>query len=219
MKLTIIGASGHGKVVADIAVLCGYDGIEFLDDNENLKNCGPYPVAGSSSLAQERDQDLFVAIGDAAVRRRMLERFSEKRIPVLIHPGAIVAEGAKIGRGSVVMAGAVVNPGAVIGRGCIINTGSSVDHDCLLGDYVHVAVGARLCGSVTAGDEVWIGAGAVVSNNIRLCGGCRIGAGAVVVRDILEKGTYIGVPARKRTGKIYPRDPAAQSLQTIPGGV
>ena len=219
MKLTIIGASGHGRVVADIACLCGYDGIEFLDDDENLKNCGPYPVAGPSSLAQEQDQDLFVAIGDAAVRRRMLERFSEKRIPVLIHPGAIVAKGAKIGRGSVVMAGAVVNPGAVIGRGCIINTGSSVDHDCLLGDYVHVAVGAHLCGSVTAGDEVWIGAGAVVSNNIRLCGGCRIGAGAVVVQDILESGTYIGVPARKKTVAASLRTPTAKTCGEFGGGI
>ena len=34
MKLTIIGASGHGKVVAEIAALCGYHAIDFLDDDE-----------------------------------------------------------------------------------------------------------------------------------------------------------------------------------------
>jgi D-arabinose 1-dehydrogenase-like Zn-dependent alcohol dehydrogenase len=33
-KLAIIGASGHGKAVADIAVKVGYEEILFLDDNE-----------------------------------------------------------------------------------------------------------------------------------------------------------------------------------------
>ena len=35
-KLTIIGASGHGKVVADIASLNGYEEIEFLDDDRSI---------------------------------------------------------------------------------------------------------------------------------------------------------------------------------------
>ena len=33
-KLIIIGASGHGKVIADIAIKNGYETIVFLDDNE-----------------------------------------------------------------------------------------------------------------------------------------------------------------------------------------
>ena len=35
-QLVIIGASGHGKVVADIGKKCGYDRIVFLDDRETL---------------------------------------------------------------------------------------------------------------------------------------------------------------------------------------
>ena len=33
-KIIIIGASGHGKVVADVARLNGYDEIVFLDDSK-----------------------------------------------------------------------------------------------------------------------------------------------------------------------------------------
>ena len=36
-RLVIIGASGHGKVVSDIAIKNGYQDIVFLDDNENIK--------------------------------------------------------------------------------------------------------------------------------------------------------------------------------------
>lgn len=195
-KLTIIGASGHGKVVADIAKLNGYDQIVFLDDNEAVMSCGRYPVVGTCNILANIDNDVFVAIGNACIRKRIMEMNPDKMFPVLIHPHAVIAEGVKIGKGTVIMAGAVVNIDSVIGEGCIINTTSSVDHDCVVRDYVHVAVGAHLCGTVKVDSETWIGAGATVSNNISICAGCMVGAGSVVVRDITVRGTYMGVPSR-----------------------
>ena len=197
MKLTVIGASGHGKVAADIAVKCGYDIIEFLDDSPDVKTCGKWQVVGKTAAAENIENDIFVAIGNAKTRRAMTERFSDKSFATLIHPSAVIADDAKIGAGSVVMAGAVVNPGAAVGKGCIINTCSSVDHDCVIGDFCHISVGAHLAGTVTAGEETWVGAGATVSNNVDICGGCMIGAGAVVVKNIDAPGTYVGVPAKK----------------------
>ena len=194
MRLVIIGASGHGRVVADIARLNGYEDIVFLDDNKDVKECGGYPVIGDSSTAP--DGEIFVAVGNFRIRKMLMERYSDRVMPVLIHPNAVIAKDVKIGAGTVVMAGAVINPDTVIGAGCIINTCSSVDHDCNVGDFVHVAVGAHLCGTVNVEESTWIGAGATVSNNINICGNCMIGAGAVVVKDIIEEGTYVGVPAR-----------------------
>lgn len=197
MKLTIIGASGQGKVVAEIAFLCGYDEIEFLDDNENLIACGEWPVVGTSAQAQNIDNDIFVAIGNATIREKLMEEFGDKNAPILIHPSAVVSPSARIGKGTVVMAGAVINPDVIIGEGCIVNTCASIDHDCSISDYVHVSVGAHICGSVDVGKNTWIGAGAIVSNGISIIDNCCIGAGAVVIKNIAEKGTYVGVPAYK----------------------
>ena len=197
-RLIILGASGHGKVVADIAVKNGYTDVVFLDDDPSVASCAGYPVYGPVSMLPETEGDVFAAIGNASIRRRITEEYPARTFPVLIHPGAVVAPDVSIGTGSVVMAGAVINPGAVIGKSCIVNTCASVDHDCRLGDYCHVAVGAHLCGTVTIGAETWIGAGATVSNNLSICSGCMIGAGAVVVKDITVPGIYIGVPARIR---------------------
>lgn len=198
-QLVIIGASGHGKVVADIAKKNGYGPIVFLDDNEAVKDCGGYAVAGKCCSFTDYDCDIFVAIGNPTVREKFLKELEKhgKNIPVLVHPGAIVAENSAIGNGTVIAAGAVVNPCAVIGKGCIINTCASVDHDCAVADYVHVSVGAHVAGTVSIGLRTWIGAGATVSNNVNICADTMVGAGAVVVKDILEKGTYVGVPARK----------------------
>ena len=196
-KLVIIGASGQGKVAADIASLDGYKDIVFLDDNEDIKECGGFPVVGKTSDAESIDGVLFVAIGNAEKRQQLMEKYRDREQPVLVHPNAVIACDVEIGKGSVVMAGAVINPGATIGRGVIVNTSSSIDHDCVIGDYVHIAVGTHLSGTVSVGVGTWIGAGATVSNNVNICGDCMIGAGAVVIKDIDEPGTYIGVPARK----------------------
>ena len=195
-RLIIIGASGHGKVVADIAALNGYKDIVFLDNDPDVKACAGYPVLGPDTMTSELDGDVFIAVGKAETRKKLMERDKTRSFPTLVHPSAVVAKSAEIGAGSVVMAGAVINPGAQIGKGCIINTSSSVDHDCMVGDYVHISVGAHLSGTVVVGRGTWIGTGAIVSNNINICGGCMIGAGAVVIKDIDEPGTYIGVPAK-----------------------
>lgn len=211
-KIAIIGASGHGKVVADIAVKNGYTEIVFLDDNENVLKCGRYPVVGKSSDAMDFDADIIIGIGNTGIRKQIQESVDENKLVTLIHPDAVVAEDVVIGKGTVVMAGAVINPGTHIGKGCIINTCSSVDHDCTVGDYVHIAVDSHLCGTVTVGDGTWIGAGTTVSNNVSICSDCMIGAGAVIVNDIQKSGTYVGVPARRM-------DMEEKSVQKCGGGV
>lgn len=201
-RLIIIGASGHGKVVADCAVKNGYERIVFLDDDESVTHCGKYEVVGRSAEADRLPGDVIVAIGNASFRKRIQARMDEKRLITLIHPEAVVGDDVEIGAGSVVMAGVVINPGSRIGKGVIVNTCSSIDHDCKIGDFVHVAVGAHLAGSVEVGEASWIGAGAIVNNNLCICKSCMIGAGAVVVKDLEAAGIYVGVPAKRMTDEI-----------------
>lgn len=201
-KLIIIGASGHGKVVADIAIkLNRYDEISFLDDNENMKECMQFSVVGKVKDVYNylSDSDIFVAIGNSIVRKNLMEDLKAKGayFPTLVHPSAIIGMGTVIGRGTVVMPGAIINPYSFIGEGCIINTSASVDHDCSIGNYVHVSVDAHLAGTVKVLEHTWIGIGATVKNNISIGSNIMIGAGAVVVKDLTESGTYIGVPAKK----------------------
>lgn len=198
-SIVIIGASGHGKVVADIARKTGYKKIIFLDDNAHRTSCVEYPVEGPVAGYRNYDCDMVVAIGNAEVRQRIQTELMNagKHLATLIHPAAVLGENVVLGEGTVVMAGAVVNPCVLIGKGCIINTCASVDHDCEVEDYVHISVGAHLAGNVHVGKGTWIGIGAVINNNISITSGCMIGAGAVVVHDIGIEGTYIGVPVRR----------------------
>jgi sugar O-acyltransferase (sialic acid O-acetyltransferase NeuD family) len=201
-KLIIIGASGHGKVVADIAIKMNkWQSIAFLDDDESIKRSMGLEVIGKTADAftYKEEADFFVAIGSNTTREKIQEKLIEQGLNVvsLIHPSAVIGTDVEIGIGTAVMAGIVINSSTRIGNGCIINTSSSLDHDNIIEDYVHISPGVRTAGSVVIGKSTWLGIGSVISNNVNICSGCKVGAGAVVVKDITEPGTYVGVPVRK----------------------
>lgn len=201
-KLLIIGASGHGKVIADIALKMNeWKDIEFLDDDESIKSSMGIDVMGKSSDVSKyiKSYDIFIAIGNNITREKIQEELESQgaSIPVLIHPMAVIGEQVEFGTGTAIMAGVVINCCSKIGKGCIINTGASIDHDNHIEDYVHISPGVHTAGTVRIGKGTWLGVGSNVSNNLNITSGCKVGAGAVVVKDITEPGTYVGVPARK----------------------
>lgn len=200
-EVIVIGAGGHGKVVADIVRRSGDILLGFLDDGHKAGEilCGIPVLGGVADYVNYSQAQFVVGIGGAAARRSIAQRLEGVRWYTAIHPTAVISDlDTHIGEGTVVMAGAIVNPCAKVGKHCILNTASSIDHDNKIGDFTHISVGARLAGTVTVGENVWVGIGATVSNNLDLCDHCMIGAGAVVVRSITEPGTYTGIPARKK---------------------
>ena len=203
MKLAILGASGHGKVVADTAECCGWQTVEFFDDAwPRLQTNAVWPVVGDSAVLMARLADfdgVAVAIGNNRIRHaKLLElRADGARLVTLVHPAATVSRYAVIGEGAVVFAGAVVNAEARISMGGILNTGCSIDHDCLLGNAVHISPGARLAGGVQVGDLSWIGIGASVRQLVRIGERVIVGAGSAVVSDIPNDVTVAGVPAKR----------------------
>ena len=196
-SVIIIGASGHGKVIADIVQKSGDRVAGFLDDNPNLgETFIGFPLLGTVADYKKHRAEYVIAIGNAVVRENIAQKMEDVRWYTAIHPSAVISDiEVLIEPGTVVMANAVVNAGAKVGRHCIINSGAIVEHDDRIADFVHISVGAKLAGTVKVGKSTWIGIGASVSNNINICSNCMIGAGAVVIRDIEKAGTYVGVPA------------------------
>lgn len=201
-RLAILGASGHGKVIADTAELCGWEKIAFFDDAfPRFDINGAWPILGSfKDLLQQLPSfdAVFVAIGNNRVRLAKLNELlaNGADIATLIHPAACVSRYANIGVGSVILAGAVVNAYADINLGCILNTHCSVDHDCIVGRAVHISPGGHLAGAVVIGEASWVGIGACVRQLVVIGRDVMVGAGAAVVSDVPDDATFCGVPAR-----------------------
>lgn len=206
--LLILGSGGHSKVVAETAIASGLaSNVAFLDDRyKSLDACLSVlgcPVIGPLELSLQADirsqfDAAVVAIGHAAIRLHWISHLQEAGyyLPPLIHPTAWVSPSAQLGPASVVLAHAAVQAEASIGTGAILNTGCSVDHDAYLADGVHLCPGSRLAGEVKVGVRSWIGIGASVIQKVCIGSDVTVGAGAAVVRDVPNKVTVVGVPAR-----------------------
>lgn len=190
--MVLYGASGHCKVVIDILEALGLPVDFIVDDNGALTKLLGYPVRRNTGTYDEA----LIAIGDCAVRRRIVESICVARYPTAVHPSAVVSPRAVLGEGTVVMQGAIIQSSAAVGRHCIVNTGASVGHDAVLGDFVHVAPHATVTGGVSIGEGTWIGAGTTVRQGIRIGRRCMIGAGSVVVDDIPDGVVAFGNKCR-----------------------
>lgn len=198
-RVLILGAGGHAKVAYDIAVEMGMLVVGFLSDDP--AKLGEAILGGSvlGAIDTWRDYDdvaLALGMGANNKRKQAYERCRGASWATLVHPRASVSRFATIGEGAMVAFGACIGPSARIGRAAIVNTKASVDHDCEVGDYAHVAVGATLAGTVRIGEGAMVGAGATVIQNLSIGSWAMVGAGAAVVRDVADRVTVVGVPAR-----------------------
>lgn len=197
-RLCLYGAGGHGRVVA-----------AQVRRQSNLQLCfadgalAPGSVVGGlqvlwSSIADIRDAELIVTIGNNAIRAAL----QAEAQAVGLSLSTFIAEperyfGASAGAGSMILAGSVVTADARIGDGVIVNSGAIVEHDAIIGDFCHLAPGSVVAGGAKLGRQIFLGANATVIQGVSVADGTTIGAGAVVHEDIVRAGTYVGVPARR----------------------
>jgi sugar O-acyltransferase (sialic acid O-acetyltransferase NeuD family) len=202
--IAIVGASGHGKVVADLAELIGYEVTFFDDAYPKIRSNEHWPVEGTFDRLLEC-HNLYdfaiVAVGNNQVRDGLCGRLRNKdfRIPTLIHPSSVISKYATIGYGSVIFANTVINAFAQIGRNCIINTGSIVEHDCVIGYAAHLSPNVALAGATKVGDLSWLGIGTVTKQLIEIGNNVTVGANSTVIENIPADVIAVGTPAVIKT--------------------
>lgn len=200
-RLGIIGAGGHGKVVADTAERAGWSEVVFLDPRfgPSEQTHAHWPLLGLPEDAESNDCDsYFVAIGNSQARQRWSEWLLDRGLLLasLIDPASTVSRYAMLESGVLVVAGAVINADTHIAQGVIVNTRAAIDHDCTIGAYSHVCPGTALAGSVKVGKHSWLGIGCQVRQGASIGSNVTVGAGATVVSDIQDGLTVVGTPAR-----------------------
>ena len=165
MNLLIIGAGSFSTEVEELAMLLGYDGIAFLDDNPD--KALSHPVIGTINDIEKycgRYDNAIVALGNNKSRmdyHNILESFGFN-IPVLIHPTAYVSPDAILAQGCIVRTFAVVGRFAELGKAVILNIGAKVDHHCVIGDGSHLLINSVVRASKSVKPLTWLDAGQVI---------------------------------------------------------
>jgi UDP-perosamine 4-acetyltransferase len=208
MRIVVIGAGGHGKVVIDLLrtppLKRRYMIEGIIDADESLvgQRVGGAVVLGGAHLLGKLQRKgvagAVVAIGDNRARLQYLDevRAARMRCVTVVHPRAIVCPTAVLGEGVCVAAGAVICAEAQVEDAAIINSGAVVDHECRIGRGAHVCPSAALAGRVSVGEGAFVGLGARVIQCLSVGAWAIVGAGAVVVGDVPAETTVVGVPAR-----------------------
>ncbi|MCR6636430.1 acetyltransferase [Devosia sp.] len=213
-RVAVVGASGHGRVVADILEMSSFDTmVGYFDDGRSVGDqIGEHLVLGRIEDIREvsgrvRIDRIVVGIGDNATRAKVaeaiLKAWPTAKFTTAIHPSASVARSAKVLDGTVVMAGAVIGAGSTVGHHCIVNTNASLDHDSELADFASMAPMATTGGNVRIGRYSAISIGAVVKHSVRVGQDTVVGANSTVLADIGDGVIAYGTPARTIRPRVH----------------
>ena len=198
-KLILIGAGGHAKSVADSInkskyVLCG-----FIDSNKKGMHMG-LPIFGTEieEIPDYKKYSYFVSIGDVVCRKLWFEKIIERGLSIIniIDSSAIISSGVRMGIGNFVGKMAVINADAEIGNDNVINTKALIEHECKVGDHNHLSTNSVINGNVVVENNVFIGSSSVCNGQLKIGSNVVIGSGSVIIRDVPDKVTVVGVPAR-----------------------
>ena len=205
-RLVIVGAGGHARSV--LALLDRLDEYEVVALVDTYQPPDSYlfglPIISSLDqlacfCADANALNLCVAIGDNIRRQVMSERLirmlPDSNFPTLVDPTAVVASGACLAQGVVVMAHAHVGAGCHVESGCLVNTQASIDHDCILGTFSSLAPGVITGGRVEVGSRSFIGLGSRIIHGIKIGADTVVGAGSLVIKDQPSRVLSYGAPA------------------------
>lgn len=207
LPLVLIGAGGHGRVLAALLRASGHSVLGVCDPKlveQAVSRWENLDVLGDDSALNLLPPDrvaLVLGVGQLVANTFRERLYASLRargymFPALVHPSAWAAPGVVLGEGVQVMAGAVIQPGCEIGENTIVNTRAGVDHDCRIGRDVHIAPGATICGTVTVEDGAFIGAGATVIQGLNVGKCAVVGAGVTLARSLPPSKTILGAANR-----------------------
>lgn len=202
-QLVIVGASGLGREVCDIARELGWRVKGFLDSREGILAGmeGLPPILGAPEWhTASEDETFVVAVGEPEARHKYvsLVRQGGGSFTTLVHPRAVLGQGVELGEGVVVHPMAVLGSRVRVGNHVVIGVQTSVGHDCELGDFVTLSPGCTVAGWVTLRSGCFLGVHSAVIPHVCLGGergGVFVAAGAVVTKSFAS-GRVMGVPAK-----------------------
>ena len=192
-NLVLIGAGGFAREVA--AMIKQRGGPHLLGNVVEEKFFRPGLLGTIDWLKDRRNVSALCCVADTGARERLTKLVEGWGVSFyrLIYP---TMWRLNVGSGSVVSYGCDVSPSAKIGKHVHLNPGCVVGHDTVIEDYVTVCPGAIISGNVLLRAGCFIGAGAGVLPGRKVGYSATVGAGAVCIRDVPNRKTVVGVPAR-----------------------
>lgn len=205
-RLFIIGAGGFGRELEVYLDRISKEDRDwelsgFIDDDLSALDNFPsnYEVLGRvEDFDFKIDDYVVIAIADPSVKKKIHSFLKDKvTFYTFIHSSALVGKYIKIGEGSIICPNCIITSNVQLGCCSILNIGTQIGHDVILGNYCSFMPNVDIGGETVIGDNLYMGSNSTIINRKNIVSDVIIGAGGIVVKDIVEKGVYVGNPTIK----------------------
>jgi len=201
-KYCIIGASGFARetflILSELKLESDFFAFFQSDEFYFEGEIYGYKILPLSKFNSE-EHKAIIAIAAPSIREKIVNELpAETEYYSLIHPLTFVSKfNIEIGEGAIICAGSMLTCDIKLGKHAILNLSTTIGHDCIIGDYFTTTPAVNISGKCQIGNRVYIGTNAALRGHNVVCDDVTIGMGAVVLKNIEEKGTYIGNPIKK----------------------
>ncbi len=210
-KLIVFGIAKHAEMVAEIArslsecELAGFTANRRFITTQGIGDLPLHPFEELRERCSPETHAIHVALEysrQSADRARIAGEAEALgyQLASIIHPSAIIAPSAEIGRHAFIGEGVIVQPFVKIGANVAINAGSLIGM------------------SAEIGPDVYLGARVTIERYARIAANCTVGSGSTVAegRSVLSQCTL--QPRSVVTGEI-PVGTLTHPLLTRPGRI
>lgn len=206
--LIIFGASGFGREVAWLVERINkneptWNLLGFMDDNDSIQGAeiNGYPVIGKTEdVIKYSDAYFVVAVGASRIREKIVANMKtlnpDIKFGIVIDPSVEISALVTIGEGTIICAHTIITVNISIGNHVIINLDCTIGHDAIIKDFVTLYPSVNVSGITEIGHAVELGTGMQIIQGKKIGDYSIVGAGAVVVKNIPEKCTAVGSPAK-----------------------
>ena len=207
MKKYIFGTKGFAKEV-EFIIFENFGLLQEVifvaeDNSEDLgtKINGREVISESEFLNNSEEVECYIAVGNPKIKRKIYNKLAHKAnifFPNLIHKTVILdARYVSFGFGNIICSHASLTTNIKLGNFVHINLNSTIDHDTVIEDFVTISPGVNISGNVLLQELSYLGTNCAIIEKRIIGKDVVVGASAVIVKDLLEAGTYVGMPAKK----------------------
>lgn len=174
----------------------------FIDDKIKndiyINNIKIQYLGKIKSIFPKNDDKFFLGIADPNIKSKVVHVLDEKKVNfcTFIHPTAIIAENAEIGRGCLLFPYSICSFNTKLKEFITVNLHTAIGHDVVINSFTTISSLVDLTGKVHIGKNVFIGSGARFLPSVRVGNCCKIGAGATVYHSVPSGKTAYTIPAK-----------------------